>query len=176
MSRVDICQTIQRIGAFADQFAEVGSPVPAEGAEPARCDWWPALKFWLGCSFMRRRTYKASLRSMGQAVQALADVLGDGSRAQAQDVQQAVESGWLDWRKNSDAAEPILAGLVEQGVNNSRDRQMVADSLVFVSNLPDLNIVAWAIHEIEHHRLADAHKELLDQIRWVGRKIASLFL
>jgi len=112
---------------------------------------------------------------MQRAVKVLAEVLGDGDRPEVPRVREAADAGWLNWRKYSDTAEPVLSALAQGGVNNSADREMVAETLIFLCTVPDANMVGWAIREIEDGRLAHAYRKL-DDIRWVGHKIASMFL
>ena len=173
-SEID-CAAMTRIAALSECFPEVGSPVPDEGPDAARRDWWVALKFWFGCSFMRGRADAISVPFMQRALKVLAEVLGGGDRAEVLRVREAAEAGWLNWRKYSDTAEPVLSALAQGGVNNSADREMVAETLVFLCGLPDANVVAWAIQQIEQGRLGHAYHKL-DDIRWVGHKIASMFL
>ncbi len=166
---------MQRIAALSEHFPDVGSPAPEEGSEAAREDWWIALKFWFGCSFMRGRRDALSVRFMEAAVEATAKILGDGERTEPDRVKQAARDGWLNWRQTAHTTQPFLSALANNGVNNSMDRKMVADSLAFVIDLPELNIVAWAISEIEQGRLRLVFYRL-QRIHGVAEKLASLFL
>ena len=166
---------MQRIAALAEHFPEVGSPVPEEGREAAREDWWIALKFWFGCSFMRGRRDALSVRFMEAAVKATAKMLGDGERAEPDRVKQAARDGWLNWRQIAHTTQPFLSALASGEVNNSMDRKMVADSLAFLVDLPGLNIVAWAISEIQEGRLRQVFYRL-QHIHGVAEKIASVLL
>lgn len=168
-------RAVQLVADEAEGFVDVGSPLPAEGAEATRLDWWLALRFWFGCSFMRGRADAISVGFLDRAIQALPRMFGDGARPDPKQLMQAREDGALIWGAVTPESRKVMEALAEEGLSNRNDREMVIDSLRFVAGLPENNIAAWAIERVGAGAIRQAYAEL-DGIRYVGHKIASMFL
>jgi len=168
-----ICQAICRVAGLAKYFPAVGRDKKLSSPDVMRADWWEALRFWFDASFMSgNRSYEQSMKYLECALEALAECFGDGDRA-INKVIKAAQAGCFDWRHNNEI--PLFRVLEQKGVRNHQDRRMVAGSLTMIAKLPNLNIVEWAIQQIEDGDLQGAHKKL-DRIYNVGDKKAALFL
>ena len=139
-----------------------------------RTDWREALRFWFDASFMSgNRSYQQSMEYLECAMKALGELFGDGKRAINNEVLKAAQAGCFDWRHNNEI--PLFRVLEQKGVKNRQDRRMVAGSLAMIAERPHLNIVQWAIQQIEDGDLQGAYNKL-DAIYNVGDKKAALFL
>lgn len=64
---------------------------------------------------------------------------------------------------------------ITSGTGKQRDRAMVVDSLRYISELPDYNILQYSIGKIKQKKLVELEEELRC-IRQIGKKTCSLYL
>ena len=118
-------------------------------------DPYKAFLFFLSKSFNRGRNDEISDRFYNRTVAAL-DKVGSFNNILSNE-------GGLD------------SLLVDNQVNNHKDRDMVIDAIRYIKGLEGYNIVSHAVEQIKAKHLQSAHREI-DDIKQIGHKLASLFI
>lgn len=127
-----------------------------------REDWYEALKFFFGRSFMRGRRDQISVDFMNKAIKALDDFNLKNNRPNK-------------FNRNKNWKEILENKLQESGVNNKYDRGMVLSTIEFILNLDGYNLINYSLQKIENCKIENIYKEI-DSLTAVGDKIVSFFL
>ena len=147
---------IRMIEGFGRRYVRDFLAGETVGREAFLGDSYEALKF-----FFRRSFYR------GQR-----DEVSDNFRQKAFEV--------LDEKVKGQDLDDVSGGVLEEqlwhnGVNNATDRRMVRQTIDFTQQLPERNIVRYAIEKIKSGQAGQAQGELTG-IFGVGDKIASFYL
>lgn len=117
-------------------------------------DWIYSLKFFFEHSFMRGRRDTLSIKFKDKAIEVLE----------------------LTFFKNIKYdLEQLSKDLEQKGVNNKGDRIMVCDTIKFIRELQNPNIASYIIAKLKKDE-QEAYKELIENIKYVGDKIATLYI
>ena len=135
-----------------------------QNTDELRTNWWEAFKFFLGCAFMRGRRDELSVKFRDKAFLALEDLLGDSLEKKTIKLGEIVSTQDL-----------IKDKLRHNGVNNRGDRQVTLESLLFINDIEDHNVVHHALDRINDHRICLLYQEL-KYIKYIGPKLASFFI
>jgi hypothetical protein len=157
----DQCRQIRHVASFSQGY--ISTHLGQWDPERLRSDWWTALQFFFSHSFYQGRRDSLSLRFERAATEALSESLDPSSNS------ERLHSVCLDEGSTLDA------DLQNAGLTKRMDRLMVLSTLAFIRELPQANIVAWSLDEIEQGAVYTVYREL-DSIKSVGDKIISFFL
>jgi hypothetical protein len=132
-------------------------------------DSWEALKFYFERSFMRGRKNELSNRFKNAAIKALQEF------KISEKLEELKINGWLDEKNFKSNENPLQKVLQEARVNNRGDRLMVIETLSFVSDLNEKNIIKWTVEQIKNGKIKEVYMRLIS-IPWIGDKLASFFI
>ena len=137
--------------------------------EALRRDWYEALTFFFSKAFFQGRQDEISSRFFRNTVKFL-----DGLMRQQRDFQLLKKYGWERLEKlfndeNKDRNKKRKFG-------KDRDIRMVIDTLKFIDQLDDKNIVNYSLNKIDRGELDELWNCLRQNIIQVGPKIASFYL
>jgi len=183
--------TVEKLKRIADLSNDFKIRTPAETIafkkakswDCVRQHWWYALIFFFDRAFYQGRNDVLSGDFEQATLAALDKVLGSlPSNDKLLRLKQL--SHWVQPDQWKAAKNPLCEALSEKysiggkqrGTGRERDKEMVMDTLRFVSSeCKDCNILEHSIEQIKNHRIAELFKRL-DGITSVGEKIASFFL
>jgi len=111
-----------------------------------REDWYKALKFFFGRSFMRGRRDQISVDFMNKAIKALDDFNLKNNLPNK-------------FNRNKNWKEILENKLQESGVNNKYDRGMVLSTIEFILNLDGYNLINYSLQKIENCKIENIYKE-----------------
>jgi len=137
-------------------------------------DWWEAMKFFLSRALYQGRRDELSERVEKEVRKVLDYYFKDPSQRE-HNFDTLRRQNWRELRKK-------LEGRIGKGkVGRGRDIELVIDTLRFISQLPDKNIVNYSVRQIEDGKLEDLWRSLQYSksktgIRSVGEKTASFYL
>lgn len=160
---------IEAIASFGRKYQEVylyTGKDKNELKQSLTSDWWEALKFFFGRSFMRGRRDEISNKFMERAIHILEQFFGDEKTKFLQGL-----------NNNKEWKEDLTSKLQEGKVNNKGDRKMVVSTLGWISGLNDdgFNLINYSLRKAKEKRIEELYGEL-DRLNYVGDKLASFFL
>ena len=137
--------------------------------EALRRDWYEALKFFFSKAFFQGRTDEVSNRFFRNTVEFLNRLM-----KWQRDFQLLKKYEW-------ERLEELLknenkAGDKKRKFGKDRDIRMVIDTLKFIDQLDDKNIVNYSLNKIDRGELDELWNSLRQNITQVGPKIASFYL
>lgn len=172
----------RRIASFAQRYCDEILANAIADREAIRENWWRGLRFFYDRAFFQGRRDEVSARFEEAALQALDAGLGETEDVKLRRLKDLKDKGLLSlaaWHEGH-PLWPALTGTYRVGgrstrVGKSRDLEMVLDSLRFISQLDDWNLLRYCIGRIQKGLIGDLYQEL-QSIRQIGPKVASLFL
>ena len=137
--------------------------------EALRRDWYEALKFFFSKAFFQGGQDEISSRFFRNTVEFLDDLM-----RRQRDFQLLKKYGWE--RLDKLLKEENRAGDKKTKFGKERDIDMVIDTLKFIDQLDDKNIVNYSLNKIDRGELDELWNSLRQNITQVGPKIASFYL
>lgn len=135
-------------------------------------DWYEALKFFFGMSFMGGRREELSLRFLNNAIKVLDNF----------DLKTKVENNQLTENWQEDLSNKLKEGVPKEkdkkGVPKEKDRKMVVFTIKFILDINkkyNYNLINYSLEKIENSQINELYNQL-DNITNVGDKKISLFL
>ena len=138
--------------------------------EALRRDWYEALTFFFSKAFFQGRQDEVSSRFFRNTVEFLDDLM----RRQRDFQLLKKKYGWE--RLDKLLKEENKARDKKRKFGKERDIDMVIDTLKFIDQLDDKNIVKYSLNKIDGGELDELWNSLRQNITQVGPKIASFYL
>jgi len=116
-------------------------------------DWTLSLQFFYDHSFMRGRRDALSIRFKELTINVLRDTI---------------------FKNLNYDLELLNNQLAKEGVNNKADRIMVIESIRFIKEIKDNNLTTYFVEKLKIDE-QEAYNELIENIKYVGDKITTLY-
>ncbi|MBM3703361.1 MAG: hypothetical protein FJW63_10355 [Actinobacteria bacterium] len=128
-----------------------------------KSDWFVSLKFFFDRAFMRGRRDELSVIFEDRAIVVIDYLFRKNIK--------------IIKNLNDDFFDMLNQRLLDEGVNNINDREMVAGIIRFmaVNISEDFNIINYTIKNIENKNLQKVYSDLM-KVKHIGHKIASFYL
>ncbi|HSR69780.1 MAG TPA: hypothetical protein VLU25_17755 [Acidobacteriota bacterium] len=142
-------------------------------------DWLAGLLFFLEHVYPQGRNDDLSMRYYKSAENVICKWFRPVESKAEDAIKACAKQQWLptraSWWTDGSFSSPLTKALSRENAGKRRDIEMVVDSLRFVLTLPDRNLVRFSRSEVRAGRVTE-HYKLLQELRQVGPKTASLYL